>query len=600
MKASRTLFLFLLVATLGGWIYFHERHQVSSAQQRENLRKAFDPDIERLTHIGIRRGDYSIDLRRDGDAWFLEEPKGAPAHLPSIRQLLSRLRSLDRGELITPADMRERSQTLADFGLVVPRLILTLGDSRGQREYRVGDPNPLGNSLYVKEEGSQNVMLVSTDLLDILPEDPDRFRDRRLTPLDERDITALVLSGPDGFLRLERKEQAWVFAEPAAVNADDALVNKLVSLLLNARIETFINRLDPRLDTGLTTQPAVIRVHTRGREVPYEISVGGPVDGAPGFSYARIGGQDGLLSVSTGVRDLALTRADGLRDRRVLPVSMNDIVDIAVLEGERKLRLLRNGDEWSLQTPGERPASALRVGRMIERWQSAQIEAFLPADPQASALTTVTFGVRSPLTGIPLAFDVLAGNVPPGRAWLRPAGSSEIWQVVPDLLRFSPADPMPYLSREMLRFDPARVIRVTLRSTNNTSVVLRASAAASPWTSPDPARAPDAEKIDAMLRLASTLQAEDLVEVQPASLEAYGLQTPSASLSLGLDGEAPGNRTILFHAGPERLSALIQGQDVVFRPFLEQYQILTGDGWNPPAPAPVLENEDVPPANAAP
>jgi hypothetical protein len=132
-------------------------------------------------------------------------------------------------------------------------------------------------------------MLVSTDLLDILPEDPDRFRDRRLTPLDERDITALVLSGPDGFLRLERKEQAWVFAEPAAVNADDALVNKLVSLLLNARIETFINRLDPRLDTGLTTQPAVIRVHTRGREVPYEISVGGPVDGAPGFSYARIG-----------------------------------------------------------------------------------------------------------------------------------------------------------------------------------------------------------------------------------------------------------------------------------------------------------------------
>ncbi|MGA0369647.1 MAG: DUF4340 domain-containing protein, partial [Kiritimatiellia bacterium] len=171
MSASKTIFLLMLVLGLGGYIWFYEINQLSSAEKRALQRQAFDLQVEQINGIGIQTADYKVELTQTDLGWELVRPKGARAAAPVVQQLLARLKTLGKGDLITPADMRADEKSLAEFGLAVPRIKLTLRSPAQVREYQVGDVNPLGNSVYVKEESTQNVMPVSTDLLEILPKD---------------------------------------------------------------------------------------------------------------------------------------------------------------------------------------------------------------------------------------------------------------------------------------------------------------------------------------------------------------------------------------------------------------------------------------------
>ncbi|GEM_PF-1032801 len=575
MKAGRTVVLLLAVLGLGGWIYMVERHQKSGVEEEQENRKVFRMDPESLTALRIRHPDYDVTLNLEGERWMFEHPQGAVAQQAKVMQLLSRLRVLDRGELITAADMKQRGQRLADFGLAVPQAVIEMTDSRGSKTYDVGDPDPLGSQLYIKERNTQNVMLVSSDLLDLLPASPDLFRDPRLFAVPFEELEALELASPDKRIRLERRDNNnWVMVEPLQSSLDAQRVEALFAKLKSAQVDGFLNQPETsELQAMERDGNRFIRLYLRGLELPIELQLGALAPSDPGMILARGMDQEGLYLVSPGLKSIADTEVDALRERRLLSQAVTEVQRWNVKGDAQQLLLEKRDAGWSMLEPAEgAPLSESRVTRMLDLWEKASVERFLEKNEGLQPVRVVELRYAD---GSTEQFEILEGEVPGGRSWVRKQGSEEVLQVLPDLLRFSPTDPLPYLSRNVMQVDPDSVIRIRQLREEVQSLLLRRE---TEWeVEGSEGLEPNVEAVDALLKRCASLQALRLLAWRPESLEAFGLDQPRLRLSLGLGGSSPGNRTLLIADMEGESPAMLQGGDLVFAMSEETLKILAAE-----------------------
>jgi hypothetical protein len=299
--------------------------------------------------------------------------------------------------------------------------------------------------------------------------------------------------------------------------------------------------------------------------VPMEIVLGGDVPMIPEACYARLSGQDGLVMVSKGLRMLATSEMMVLRDRRVLLSERDQITGVTLETPEQELRLEWSDNVWRMRKPLDRAASQVQIQRVIQTWLDARVEIFLPAEPEREVLYRASFDQKGNGAPSRATYEVLGGDVPAGRAWLRREKDGEILQVVPDLVRFSPVDSLPYLSRQILNFNPSLVVRLSITQGDQSSVVSRLMGSES-WSSREENQQVHTLTVENVLAGLSTLYAGKLVALNPDSLAEYGLDRPTIRLSIGLGGEKPANYTVLIHVSEtDDLSyALLQGQNLVF------------------------------------
>jgi hypothetical protein len=154
----------------------------------------------------------------------------------------------------------------------------------------------------------------------------------------------------------------------------------------------------------------------------------------------------------------------------------------------------------------------------------------------------------------------------PGRALLRKDSEEGLLQVLPDLVKFTPVEVLPYLSREVLSFDPKQAVRLSLSIAEKSFTFVRKDPGEA-WTSQNEAEALDQAIIEGMIKAFSTVFAESLVELNPADLSVYGLDQPRIRLSVGLAGEEAANRTMLISLPGNDASpvGILQGQNLVFK-----------------------------------
>jgi len=556
MRGSKTVFLLFCVLLLGGYIWFVERNRLSLAEQKAVDRQAFDLSMDRVDRIGIRTSSLEVEMVFDGTRWILTEPEGARASQPVVHQLLARFRNLSRGEFITPADMRSRSLTLADFGLEVPRMILTLGVEDERRVYSVGSTNPLETALYVKEESSQNVMLISSDLLSILPPDVSHFRDPDLFSVSPSEVQEIALVSSQGTVRLEREGDSWWLVNPTRARSDNAKVNDLLQKLSKSRIEAVVNRPGP--DEMEAFHAAghvdVLRLWAGTQPVPIEIEIGGTVPGNADRCYARIVGLEGLVEVSRGLRVLAQTPSAALRDRSVLSLPPNTIHTVEITDGDDVILLKKQDSGWHLQEPLNLPASGAHIQRLITQWHDAMVESFLSGDkaPEPSSTWTVSFQSGEPPAGA--TFTVVDNQAPPGRAFVKKSSSGELLQVVPDVVKFFPRDALFYVSKQIVTFDPSAAVRISVEHQGDTFTVSRTTVEAS-WSEKDGGeKANDAVLLE-VLNTVSRLAADAVMAYQPDAAA-----DPDYLLSIGLGGKHPENITLALTGS----MIWVQGREVVY------------------------------------
>lgn len=616
MRAS-TLILLIAVVALGLYIRFYERHQDATDRKREIARRVLRINPTRINTLRVTQPDLQFTAERRDREWRLTSPVNARADAGAIARIIDAIELLERSDLIRGREWRKKGMTLADFGLEVPRARITLASTEKEWTLLIGRDTAAGGNLYLKEAHDSSVFIVSTNLLSDLPTSLNALRDRRVFLGFPGEVTRIDLRRREGLLSLARTEVGnWRIQQPWTGRAAGAGVQDLLDQLFTARIADFIaESFDAAPLYGLDEPAAQAAVTGDRRYGEQVLLIGKPVAGDTNLVYATRVGEGTVFAIPRSVLDLLQTRAEPLRDRRVLTLPAYDIARMRVEEGERALELARDeAGGWEIREPIRAKANDARIQNVLAEWTGLRIESF--ADPGETNL--VALGFNPPLRQITFS--------------RRPAGAAEDDAVIQfstltpsnDLilarlahenvvirLRADTADSIPlsalaFRHLEAIQVDAANVRTLSIIRNGREESVLR-DTVTNEFRAGTPGMVIDADHVRAVIDTLAALRAT--AYVAPAEdASAFGLDAPAAQLTVGIQGGLAPVRTLLIGRETEEgVHAMLRGGDAVFLiPHATRDKLLlplykssrtTKEPSVAPAPAPSISAE---PAHSAP
>jgi hypothetical protein len=563
---------------------------------------------------------------REGDVWFVESPLRARADSAVMDALLAELGAARREDVITRDQREARAVSLADYGLEAPRVRLVLADRLTRVEVAVGCAAPLGDRVYVRLDGRDDVIATSDRLAAAIPSGVEALRDRVVVAGDARRAVRLEFQQSiAGFVQLARSDGAWVLQQPVSARADQRLVLRMLEALYGLQVRRFVwdRPVDPLAEGlagdledpvgrlapyGLAADEAaaVITVWETGQDIGQQLLLGKPAAEDGSEVFARTRSMDSVFTVGTNILGVLAVSVNDLRSRVVFPFAADAVRTVCLQEGERRLVLEKRPDQgWTAVSPVQWKADDEFVGALVDKLVRLNVQAFVPpggtnlADAGLSPpRLTVALGDRLPearpaepagagclengvclLVGAPgVAKDALYAKLQQGNDLL------EIPAAAIAALGERPAEPLQYRDRTVLSVPPANVTRISLIRNGEEQTVVRAG---SEWRALAPAGArPDVAAVEDVLFFTSNLRAIRVEAYDPENLAAYGLERPGTTLTLGLTGQEGIQKSILFgyRSKTDALYANVQGQDLVFALGLGLVGQMTRDITEPAPP----------------
>jgi hypothetical protein len=532
-----TIILAVVAALLALFILMVERRGPSSDEVRAERTKLV-PRFDRgaVRRVTIRRpGQPPFSLERDGSGWrFMpgDRPADAkPADAAAVDELLA---EVDFAETDRIADL-----TPAAAGLAPAAATVDLEPEHGDRvELRFGHPDATGRGVFAQREGDDPpyVRVAPRRLLDLVAREPDAYRDRRVVPatlVAGRDLT-LTWTSPAG--------DEW----RALRFADGRFWNVRQEWVSSERVAEALRRLAELRAARFVPAPASPPPDARKLEVARWTLL--PREGGRGCDQTLAlverrarEGSDWMCVPADALR-AALEALDAAhaRDPRLLASAPDDVTEIELAEGARRVGLRREHGRWTFVEPqvayhGDRDA--------IADWlaQLARVSLTLgPTGGRAPAVRRLTIAGRlreSFAVSAPRAeqVNVARGGEAAGAGARAPAS----------LFALLDPDPLRFRSRLVLdvsRYD-ARALRITAAGAGATEIV---NAGGDSWRAQSPAGARvDGAALDHLLGTLTNLSA--LRFLPPATRVA-----PQTTLELTISrgARAPVQRFVLDLGAP--------------------------------------------------
>ena len=122
-------------------------------------------DSRQVTELeAVNANNQTLQVWRNGDNWDIQIDERVAGDTIVIGPTIANIAGLRATTVITP-----EKQTLADYGLDAPQLVITLQGEAGLLDrLRVGSRNPSGGARYVQVEGQPQIYLVDDIALDTL------------------------------------------------------------------------------------------------------------------------------------------------------------------------------------------------------------------------------------------------------------------------------------------------------------------------------------------------------------------------------------------------------------------------------------------------
>lgn len=596
MKIRTTLLLMIAVLLLGAFIWFHERKTQSTSEQEEQARRALQVKADRVSYLKFESTNLLVECALQDGQWMIIQPVRARADEGEIGRILNGLETLPRGEVITPAQLKARKLTEANYGFDAPRARITLGDSLRRQTLIIGRDALLGGSLYIREESRPDIVATGTNVLQFVPGAVADLRDRVLFHGEPQQVRRLEIRRGDGFVQVGRSEDGrWTIQQPLVARAAPTAVDEILRDLFDLRVEEFVadGQQNP-VAYGLDEPTLRVNVLQSEKEGETALLVGDPLEKRPDLVYVKLKGVDSVYAMTTGGLARLTAKVEDLRDRRLVTMSSYDIAYVRIAEGETELILRKDDDGWWVSKPKRWPADAQRVDELLRGWAGASIVSYL--DDQATNLAAL--GLAPPARRV--EFRLAAPDAAPnpniialvrevvvlisdmkremGRALVKVEKEDAPYEILADTLKTLSLDPLYYRDRRVLKVGADEILRIALKKADGEQIVEPVAGGA--WRLVQPDGKADAEAIKDLLMIVGDLRAVRFVADDPQDLATYGLDEPVAVLSLGLKGEGSGlGKTLLLGSvrGKDERFAMLQGQDVVFTISEETWNKLTDD-----------------------
>lgn len=344
MRGRRLMVLALVVAALGAYIWFYERHQPTTGEVQERADKLLpELDKDTVTTIDITHGqDHLALVKRDG-SWRLSEPMDYPAEESAVDALLAALENLKVERSLAAGEVDPKA-----YGLDEPEFTVRLATGTGPAwTLKVGQEEPLGHNRAVTLDGT-SVKLVPKWFVSDLDKDLDGWRSHDVVDVFEDQVASLDIEAGKDRIQVARDGDVWRLLEPLQDLADRDHVRNLISDLNALRVVEFID--DPSVEPGQLgldhPRYRVKIVRTEGK-APVLLEFGAKAEekGEHRVACRRDGAE---LFWVTDRAEVRLGKAPVLwRSKVVYPFDSWDVEALTVSAGEATATVERSDSGWT-------------------------------------------------------------------------------------------------------------------------------------------------------------------------------------------------------------------------------------------------------------
>lgn len=597
MRSKFTLVLLALNLALFGYLVLSERPWAKTRTIDENRRRVLGPEAANLAKLEITaRPDpaaapTTIRLERDlkGDAWSIKEPLDWPANDFAVRRILGELQFLEHETSFSVAELSRNGQTLADYGLQEPRLVLTATPAPASPDapapspivLRIGDTAAVGDRLYVLSPDGSRIHVVGRTLAEALIPDLARLRSDQLLTIPVFETRALTLQAGATRTRLRRDHARWLFEAPITARAAKTPVELALNSLTSLRVARFLPSPLPLETTGLASPRLRITLEGNARREILRLGnpATAPAAGADTIEvYAALDERTTPFTVAVPLRVLETldSAQTALRDRRILDFDPGLVTSITISAPEPtpSLRIQK------LDTaPGEPPAWQLSssllsaplradadlVDKLLRRLQlldatppKPSASPFVSDAPSGAEIENLGFNRPERAVTLQLSAPPAAPNAPATAptapvlqlaqpvagettSYARLNGQPYVYGVAPEIIDALPIAPRNWRDRSIFRL-PAdtRITRLVIRSATD--------ADAAPILDYSPGAKPAPEAVATLLNALPNLRAREITgETYPETVIVDGVAKPWAyRLEATLDPAAGGPLLLTF------------------------------------------------------
>jgi hypothetical protein len=386
-SAVTTLALLALAAGVVAYAWFGvERENRAEKAKKEAEEQLFSFDTARVKELAVETQAGSVRLVRSGpQAWRITSPVEAEADAAAAGAMLDRLSTLRRRSRIAAPD----AGTLAPFGLGKPRgrIAFTLEDGRTET-LALGEENSFDGSVFV-QPSSGAVEAVGGDVRYLLEKGLSDLRERRIFPVQERDLSRIEVTGPSGPYTLERSGEEWRIVAPVAGRADREAARKVLDSVRDLRATSFIDAPGPDRDYGLDRPTFTVRITAAG--ATRSADIGNPPrtgKAAATVRYARPAGTR-AVAVVPPEQVVHLDQPLGLlRDKTVVRFEVPEVRAVRFQMGGETFEVQKGGadrgEEWRLASPGSGPVKDQKVTSLLN--ELSALQAYVVADETGNHL----------------------------------------------------------------------------------------------------------------------------------------------------------------------------------------------------------------------
>ncbi|MGJ3244224.1 MAG: DUF4340 domain-containing protein [Opitutales bacterium] len=486
MRLKLTLFLFFSNLLVFGWIIYLERadRDAGRALNPELLLAAEAAEIDRLEIRGPALERPRVLTRSPRVGWMIEEPLVWPANENAVLRILDQLQLMRADARISVKEIREAGQTLADYGLESPTLILGFSSKEAPlTEVRIGAPTEIGNRLYLLGPDATTISVIPNDLLGAVSISLADLRDPAVFQIpffEVRELVARITREGDLTLRLARDGDRWQFITPLETAADPQAVNATIQELTSLRATNFFpeGSQDPAT-TGLASPSLRLTLEGNNRRQTLLVGEARTENNRKAY-YAQLADRPTLVTVPAGPLDQLLAAQVDWREKRFLLLEPETLTGIAISNAGRTIRL-RKGEAgvWRIVTgqaeDGGRtflPADPARMDALIDGFRQLEARDFVNDAPSESNLRddygladpqwTVTFESGDTETRLLLG-DFYQTPEGRNRIYARTGDASFVYGVDVDVTRLLQTRALAYRERLLQDLpDGARITRLRL------------------------------------------------------------------------------------------------------------------------------------------
>lgn len=468
MRFKFTVVLLLLNIIAASFLWFLGREDL---RQRDSIREGrglLGPEVMEIDYLAISGASVPERrvLERRQDRWFLTEPIDWQANSFAVQRILSQLQFMDKDVSFETAELGRSGQSLADYGLEDPSLVLTYHLRGEEGAFRIGDATRVGNRLYVLAPDGKRVMVVSRSLIDSLILDLQDLRSQQVFDIPVFEIRSLSIQTTEPVnqrVRLIRDGESWRFEAPLETAANSNLVDTTIARITALKVHRFVTGDEAAAATTGLGNPT-LRVTLQGSSRRQTLAVGNAVAGSEGESrrfYARIGDNPTVFTISGAPLEVLRNAHVELRERRFMNFDPRKVTGVEIGKGDQQVSLqkLETGVWQVFETGGNgrlqaRGADAAAVEGLLNSLRNLEALRFVTDSPGADP---GRYGFDAPERTIRLRSgkdrslqtliigELLEGL--PARFYARSDATASVYEISAAILQQAKLNPLAYRDR---------------------------------------------------------------------------------------------------------------------------------------------------------